>query len=61
MNKIHTKLKLLTSDLTETIKWFQDHLKESEAAVQIYTHLDADGLTSGAIIGKALYLSLIHI
>lgn len=55
MNKIHTKLKLLTSDLTETIKWFQDHLKESEASVKIYTHLDADGLTSGAILGKALY------
>jgi RecJ-like exonuclease len=55
MNKIHTKLKLLTSDLAETIKWFQDHLKESEASVQIYTHLDADGLTSGAILGKALY------
>jgi RecJ-like exonuclease len=55
MNKIHSKLKLLTSDLTETIKWFQDHLKKSEASVQIYTHLDADGLTSGAILGKALY------
>jgi RecJ-like exonuclease len=52
---MNEKLKLLTSDLTETIKWFQDHLKKSEASVQIYTHLDADGLTSGAILGKALY------
>ena len=55
MNKIHSQLKFLTSDLTETIKWFQDHLKKIEASVKIYTHLDADGLTSGAILGKALY------
>ena len=52
---MNAKLKLLKSDLTETIKWFQDHLKKSDACVQIYTHLDADGLTSGAILGKTLY------
>ncbi|MFX1410041.1 MAG: DHHA1 domain-containing protein [Promethearchaeota archaeon] len=30
-------------------------MKESQSLIHIYTHLDADGLSSGAILGKALY------
>ncbi|MBY8987002.1 MAG: DHH family phosphoesterase [Candidatus Lokiarchaeota archaeon] len=55
MNSINRSLKLLNSDLTETKKWFLDRLQEFKTSVHIYTHLDADGLSSGAILGKALY------
>jgi len=55
MNNINRSLKLLNSDLVETKKWFLDHLQELKTSVHIYTHLDADGLSSGAILGKALY------
>ncbi|MFX1417708.1 MAG: DHHA1 domain-containing protein [Promethearchaeota archaeon] len=33
---------------------FLSHLKEKNSSIHIYTHLDADGLSAGAIIGKAL-------
>jgi len=55
MNNINRSLKLLNSDLTETKKWFLDRLQEFKTSVHIYSHLDADGLSSGAILGKALY------
>ncbi len=55
MNKITKNLELLNSDLKKTKDWFIDHLKKSESTVHIYTHLDADGLSAGAILGKALY------
>ncbi len=34
---------------------FFNSLKEKNSSIQIYTHLDADGLSSGAILGKALF------
>ncbi|MBY9010963.1 MAG: DHH family phosphoesterase [Candidatus Lokiarchaeota archaeon] len=55
MSKANNNLKLLNSDLSETTKWFLDQIQEIKTSIHIYTHLDADGLSSGAIIGKALY------
>ena len=55
MNKKTKDLELLNSDLKKTKNWFIDHLQKLESTVHIYTHLDADGLSAGAILGKALY------
>ena len=55
MDNINRSLKLLNSDLAETKIWFLDRLQELRTSVHIYTHLDADGLSSGAILGKSLY------
>ncbi|NVM43987.1 MAG: DHH family phosphoesterase [Candidatus Lokiarchaeota archaeon] len=55
MSKANSNLKLLNSDLNETKKWFLDQIQEIKTSIHIYTHLDADGLSSGAILGKALY------
>ena len=55
MNKKTKNLELLNSDLNKTKNWFKDHLQKLESTVHIYTHLDADGLSAGAILGKALY------
>ena len=55
MSKIKDNLKLLNSDLSDTKRWFFDQIQENETSVHIYTHLDADGLSAGAILGKALY------
>ena len=55
MSKIKDNLKLLNSDLNITKKWFLDQLQESETSIHIYTHLDSDGLSAGAILGKAFY------
>ena len=55
MNKKTKHLELLSSDLRKTKTWFLDHLQKLESTVHIYTHLDADGLSAGAILGKALY------
>ena len=55
MNKITKNFELLKSDLQKTINWFIDQLQKTKSTVHIYTHLDADGLSAGAILGKALY------
>ncbi len=34
---------------------FLNSLKEKNSSIHIYTHLDADGLSAGAILGKALF------
>ncbi|MFW9900058.1 MAG: DHHA1 domain-containing protein [Candidatus Thorarchaeota archaeon] len=34
---------------------FLKKVKENQTIIHIYTHLDADGLSSGAILGKALF------
>ena len=41
--------------LKEAKDYFFKSLNRSNLLVHIYTHLDADGLSSGAIIGKTLY------
>ncbi|MFW9949878.1 MAG: DHHA1 domain-containing protein [Candidatus Thorarchaeota archaeon] len=55
MSKADNNLKLLNTDLNVTKEWFLGRIQESNNAIHIYTHLDADGLSSGAILGKALY------
>ena len=55
MDKNKEKLTKLLHDLKNAITYFFDKIKTMDAPVNIYTHLDADGLSSGAILGKALY------
>ena len=55
MSAINEKLSLLIADLEKTKDFFLKNYKNTNAPVSIYTHLDADGLSSGAILGKALY------
>ncbi|MFX0075486.1 MAG: DHHA1 domain-containing protein [Candidatus Hermodarchaeota archaeon] len=55
MSKIKNNLQLLITDLNNTKKWFLDKVQETNDSIHIYTHLDADGLSSSAILGKAFY------
>lgn len=45
----------LSSDLDSLKDFFLDMVEETDNPVKIYTHLDSDGLSAGAILGKALY------
>lgn len=49
------KLKLLEQDLEKAKQFFYKNIKDKTSPIQLYTHIDADGITSGAILGKALY------
>jgi len=55
MNDENIKLEKLNGNLKKIAHSFLNLVNSMEAPVQIYTHLDADGLSSGAILGKALY------
>ena len=55
MHEFIKKLKKLSADLDKTKKFFFDEMSKANSSIHIYTHLDADGLASGAILGKALY------
>jgi len=55
MNKKTKNLELLNSDLKKTKNWFIAQVQKLKSTVHIYTHLDADGLSAGAVLGKALY------
>jgi len=55
MKKIEDKLSKLNKDLEKSKNFFLDNIKDIDSPIHIYTHLDADGLSSGAILGKALY------
>lgn len=55
MSDIIKKLNKLERDLNRVKTYFYEHIKELESSIRIYTHLDADGLSSGAILGKAFY------
>ena len=55
MNDITNKLENLKSDIEEAKTYFFNILKNLEGTIHIYTHIDADGISSGAILGKALY------
>jgi single-stranded-DNA-specific exonuclease len=55
MDKNKEKLTKLLDDLNKAKNYFFDKIKTMESPINIYTHLDADGLSSGAILGKALY------
>ena len=55
MNKNTKNFDLFNSDLKKAKNWFIEHQQKLKSNVHIYTHLDADGLSAGAILGKALY------
>ena len=55
MDKNKEKLTKLLDDLNKAKTYFFDKIKSMDSPINIYTHLDADGLSSGAILGKALY------
>ncbi|MFW9952881.1 MAG: DHH family phosphoesterase [Candidatus Thorarchaeota archaeon] len=55
MTQSDSKLDLLNSDLSKAKNFFINSLNKKSYSVHIYTHLDSDGLASGAILGKALY------
>ena len=55
MNDLEEKANLLTADMEKTKDFFLQNYKKTNSPVSIYTHLDADGLSCGAILGKALY------
>jgi RecJ-like exonuclease len=55
MNELEEKADKLLFDLRTTRDFLFNNIKKYNSSVNIYTHLDADGLASGAIIGKALY------
>ncbi len=55
MNAARRKLKILYQDLENIKNQFFDHIRNTSSSIHIYTHLDADGLSSGAILGKALF------
>jgi len=43
------------SELNKTKEFFLNTISSLQSSVHIYTHLDADGLSAGAILGRALY------
>jgi RecJ-like exonuclease len=55
MNESVKKLDLLKSDLEKARVFFLEKTNNLTSSVHIYTHIDADGLSAGAILGKALY------
>jgi len=55
MKDASEKLKLLENDLEKAKQYFYQNIKDRTSPIQLYTHIDADGITSGAILGKALY------
>ncbi len=55
MNDENSKLEKLNVDLRRIKHSFLSYVKNLKAPIQVYTHLDADGISSGAILGKMLY------
>lgn len=55
MESEYFSLTTLNTDLKEVAENLLSTLKDLSAPVQIYTHRDADGLSSGAILGKTFY------
>ncbi|MHA1272702.1 MAG: DHH family phosphoesterase [Promethearchaeota archaeon] len=55
MNSYIEKINPLIEDLKNIKNYVLNVFKQNDACIRIYTHLDADGLSAGAIIGKALY------
>ena len=53
MTELKDKAEKLLSDLKNTKDFLLNSLRELNSSIHIFTHLDADGLASGAILGKA--------
>ncbi len=45
----------LIEGMENTKKYFWSKISQLESPVHIFTHIDSDGLSAGAILGKALY------
>ncbi len=54
MNKFSGKQGLKTQ-ISNCLNYFKEQVKKFNFPVRIFTHYDADGLSSGAILSKALY------
>lgn len=55
MNNSKEKFEKLDNAIKIVKDNFINHIKEKGLSIHIYTHLDADGLSSGAILAKALW------
>jgi len=55
MNNENTKIEKFIEAIKIVKDNFLESLKEINSSIRIYTHLDADGLSSGAILGKSLF------
>ncbi|TXT67482.1 MAG: RecJ-like exonuclease [Promethearchaeota archaeon] len=55
MNSSSDTFEQFLSDIKQVVNYFKKNHQINYSPVKIYTHLDADGLSSGAILGKALY------
>ncbi|GAG99684.1 unnamed protein product, partial [marine sediment metagenome] len=55
MNDFKDKIEKFLEAVEIVTNSFINRIKEKNSSVHIYTHLDADGLSSGAILGKALF------
>ncbi|MBD3255068.1 MAG: hypothetical protein GF383_08235 [Candidatus Lokiarchaeota archaeon] len=55
MRDLEKTLRNLSKDLLRSKENLYSHIKSHNSSVHIYTHIDTDGLCSGAILGKALY------
>ncbi len=53
--KMANNLKELILGIVKCRDYFLANSKNLNAPIHVYTHIDADGLSSGAILGKALY------
>jgi len=55
MNETSKALEKLNTSLEKCVQYFLSRIKGLNSPVQIFTHIDADGISAGAILGKALY------
>ncbi len=55
VNHLESRLNKLKNDLEKAKNFLLDTIKNKIAPIRVFTHLDADGLASGAVLGKALY------
>ncbi|UCD00789.1 MAG: DHH family phosphoesterase [Promethearchaeota archaeon] len=55
MNHSKDQLDKLIKAIKIVKNYLFSHIKDKISSINIYTHLDADGLSAGAILGKALY------
>ena len=55
MNKVSDSFQSLLESMQLAKKYLFEMLTESNYNLSIYTHLDADGLASGAILGKTFF------
>ncbi|TFG05160.1 MAG: DHH family phosphoesterase [Promethearchaeota archaeon] len=54
-SELENKIERFNQDLEQAKDYFLKHLGEFDSITRVYTHIDADGLSAGSIIGKALY------